>query len=1172
MTMDPKTHRPDTEAAPIVPKPQATRAAQTQSPTLEPSPGAAALTTRNESADAAQVQAVSYEVFLEQIAHDMAYEDQLTPTQLALLQHFGYSAEAGVDGPHGFYLRGFTPSNPEYPHPILAFRGTEFTSRKDLQTDLEPHSVGLNQFRANQRRIQEALGRLGRFGRPWVTGHSLGGALAQLTAASYSAQVGRVITFQSPGIDAGSVKRLEAFNRAHPDETVSSTHYQVEGDVVSSSGEALTPGEIVTFSLQPSGGNRAKTVTAGVLMGVLVGPGTGITTAAAMEAISKHRAFPVSNAAQEHPAFQELFEEGKTFERVAGINKDTFEPKKPISSELFQSSRISNFLRHNVGRTVFDMQRASSDWGGDARAREWVARNRERIDSFTASELLEHLQRLLEGWVSDDDVVAFETICFGVKDPKVMAAIRVAIQPRLEDLHSESQRRWIEDAINFQPKPDTAAVQRDAMGMAPAALSPLQFSGGRALEAAQRARLEAHFNANLETVRVHEDDAAAKHAADYAARAFTQGEHIVLARGVTLSDELAAHEVAHVLQQRGGQVSSGIDPDPALEAEARLAGQSFAAGAAPQEKRAPVQPRTSSQVVQRLQDNAGLTWQNRLFAANLAGTTDNRRIDFTLDRADNKITGSFAIHGTGHGLITTGSYNSKSAQNPLHLECQFTDGELSGQTRVLDGWFLYAESGQHKDENNDGKNDTTKTALPLLIGGWWKGGKKDYKLEPISPSASTPKGTGDDTALEAAILQALPVAMKLANKTIDSGAAQTSIPLILAECKRAGIHDPRTIAYILVTASWESLMGQEMYEIYPKNADPVAYFNKKYAGYNGNGNIASGDGFRFRGRGYAQLTGRELYTHATKRLKEMDFKVDGAHPDLLETPDLVATNRPLAAVVLVFGMQEGWFTRTVGFEKYSKNHTQAMMYPNGNLDFNEARWIVNGGDTKSKVPMAQASENLSAIIENVTPGSENGSLEELADLDYARLRRIDRDGFNTEETEKITVGIETGSLDNVPGYYNGSGEAITWGRHYSSDGFYYGEKWQCVEYVRRYYHNALKHDITKLGDAHTWFTAGVEDGEITFNGLTQYIYAGKDTRSENDDGFSVKPQKGDILVLQVGNYGHVAIVAEVGETNIKIAQQNVVHDGFVTDISIKRLPSGKWRVEQKIPLALLRKI
>ena len=100
------------------------------------------------------------------------------------------------------------------------------------------------------------------------------------------------------------------------------------------------------------------------------------------------------------------------------------------------------------------------------------------------------------------------------------------------------------------------------------------------------------------------------------------------------------------------------------------------------------------------------TWQNRPFAANIMGSDGDRRIDFTLNRSGSKITGSFAIHGTAgrgnRGNITKGSFDSSDKISPLKLECQFTDGDLVGKTRVLNGWFLYAEDGMKRDKNTDG--------------------------------------------------------------------------------------------------------------------------------------------------------------------------------------------------------------------------------------------------------------------------------------------------------------------------------------------------------------------------------------------------------------------------------------------------------------------------------------
>jgi hypothetical protein len=82
-------------------------------------------------------------------------------------------------------------------------------------------------------------------------------------------------------------------------------------------------------------------------------------------------------------------------------------------------------------------------------------------------------------------------------------------------------------------------------------------SAGRTLDSVTRARMETAFGEHFGDVRVHDDGSAHQlsHALD--ARAFTVGSNIAFARGEyvpgTLSGELLlAHELAHVVQQRGG--------------------------------------------------------------------------------------------------------------------------------------------------------------------------------------------------------------------------------------------------------------------------------------------------------------------------------------------------------------------------------------------------------------------------------------------------------------------------------------------------------------------------------------------------------------------------------------------------------------------------------------------
>jgi hypothetical protein len=76
---------------------------------------------------------------------------------------------------------------------------------------------------------------------------------------------------------------------------------------------------------------------------------------------------------------------------------------------------------------------------------------------------------------------------------------------------------------------------------------------GVPMHPATRATLETRLDTDLGDVRVHEDDAAHRHADAVQARAFTHGSDIWLGRSESQSDlALMAHETTHVVQQRGG--------------------------------------------------------------------------------------------------------------------------------------------------------------------------------------------------------------------------------------------------------------------------------------------------------------------------------------------------------------------------------------------------------------------------------------------------------------------------------------------------------------------------------------------------------------------------------------------------------------------------------------------
>ena len=84
---------------------------------------------------------------------------------------------------------------------------------------------------------------------------------------------------------------------------------------------------------------------------------------------------------------------------------------------------------------------------------------------------------------------------------------------------------------------------------------------------------------------------------------------------------------------------------------------------------------------------------------------------------------------------------------------------------------------------------------------------------------------------------------------------------------------------------------QEIANSYEKNPKKIA--NMVYSSRMGNRDEASGDGYRFRGRGCIQLTGHSNYFHASKACG-VDFVME---PDLVATPQYAA-------------MTAGWFWST----------------------------------------------------------------------------------------------------------------------------------------------------------------------------------------------------------------------------------------------------------------------
>lgn len=160
-----------------------------------------------------------------------------------------------------------------------------------------------------------------------------------------------------------------------------------------------------------------------------------------------------------------------------------------------------------------------------------------------------------------------------------------------------------------------------------------------------------------------------------------------------------------------------------------------------------------------------------------------------------------------------------------------------------------------------------------------------------------------------------------------SQSAVDGIEAIVAAFSRYGDGDVRKLAYMLGTAFHEADRFRTMEEY----ASGAAYEGRATLG-----NTQKGDGVRFKGRGFVQITGRRNYTDWAKRLGI----------DLVGNPEL-AKDRDTAARILVEGMMLGTFTGRKLADYRS---------------FTDMRRTVNGTD-KAALIAGYASDFLAALTE-----------------------------------------------------------------------------------------------------------------------------------------------------------------------------------------------------------------
>ncbi|MCX6597669.1 MAG: DUF4157 domain-containing protein [Acidobacteria bacterium] len=125
----------------------------------------------------------------------------------------------------------------------------------------------------------------------------------------------------------------------------------------------------------------------------------------------------------------------------------------------------------------------------------------------------------------------------------------------------ESLARKAESPAAAPAPPGSAAAVRTQLG------------SGQPLDMGVRTRMERGFGTSFADVRVHTGPDAARISSQYSARAFAVGTDVGFAPGrfqpgSLRGDALIAHELAHVVQQRGAQYDAGTSRSAGLEQDA----------------------------------------------------------------------------------------------------------------------------------------------------------------------------------------------------------------------------------------------------------------------------------------------------------------------------------------------------------------------------------------------------------------------------------------------------------------------------------------------------------------------------------------------------------------------------------------------------------------------------
>lgn len=372
-----------------------------------------------------------YHILLEYIAHHIVYEPmklEKPPKQLEILRKAGYKADSIRDilwsaGPYGFQACLLIPNGNNAP--VLAIRGTY--SPGGASTDLDFDQVGDNQFQANESHIKYLLQKAGV--KVDITGHSLGGAVAQIIATKFPQKIKNVVTFQAPGINS---KTFSIFENILEKDRPTVVHHIARYDLVDLAGFYRLPGTIYehdrTFPLRRIFDNSALS-----------------------EAFKPHTTFHFTT---------DVFT--KRRERLGLEDKFIIDViKKEIRIDCTRITRYDSdpyYIKRKfieIARTYLSIRLAALIVPIIDKYTFWGWRPDRKLPVTYSQETLEKINKILdylEDWTSDNDVQEIIKIICDVKNHEELAEIKRNIEPYLNVFffRFESSRQKIRQKLNHQ--------------------------------------------------------------------------------------------------------------------------------------------------------------------------------------------------------------------------------------------------------------------------------------------------------------------------------------------------------------------------------------------------------------------------------------------------------------------------------------------------------------------------------------------------------------------------------------------------------------------------------------------------------------------------------------------------------------------------------------------------